>query len=764
MNLWHLTTDTPRIPARIRPGVRVSLQVGTWPIESGQLVWADWHLRNTAGMVASGRTEAVWERNQGNNSYWTAELGPFELGSHVTYAIRGESGAGAIDGPSGEFDVVPPLHLAVLWHQHQPIYRDTCHPGQRGSYLHPWVRLHAVRDYYSMASLVAEHPGVHLTINLTPSLLWQIDDYVERGATDRALELTLTHPEQISAAQHEEILSTFFDADWHNQIFPHPRYRQLFELRSLRRAFGPQDVCDLQMWFGLAWFGQEFRDGEVELITGERVSVRGYVERGRDFDHRDVRAMVDLQYRILRAIVPIHRHLQDRGQIEVSTTPFYHPILPLLIDTDRAIIDRPGATHPRRFAFPEDASAQVASAVDFHERRFGKPPEGIWPAEGAVSQFALPTFAAQGIRWLATDEGVLARSGRWGYRTDDPDVLCQPYRAEEGDHRIAIFFRDSRLSDQIGFHYHRYADSESAAAEFLREVKDRFAWKLGGAEQRVLTLVLDGENAWGAYREDGRPFLRALYQVLERDPDIRTVTFGEFLRGNEERGVEAHRIDELPPVYDLFNGSWIDENGSSPGVDLGTWIGEPEENRAWDLLRHARLEVATSRATREERAAALATLYIAEGSDWFWWFGEDQDSGNDAEFDDLFRLHLRNAYRSLGVESPDGLDRHIAPHAVIWTFAHPVDTIQTRDRVSIRTNCPGDLTWAVDGGEHRTVALAPVGGVMAGQRRFDATLGPFPSGAQKLRFRFVCTHDDCSRRHLCCRGDDQVVHLEGQVS
>ncbi|HEY4723963.1 MAG TPA: hypothetical protein VII92_19070, partial [Anaerolineae bacterium] len=341
----------------------------------------------------TSRAEAMWQRNEGANSYWRAEIGPFDKGERVTYSVYGRSPVGKITGPTCSFRVGPKLYLAFLWHQHQPIYKDTSYPTQAGSYRHPWVRLHAIRDYYSMAALVAEHPDLHLTINLTPSLLWQIEDYLERGATDRALDLTLKPAESLTGDEREYILSNFFDADWHNQIFPHPRYKALFIQRREGRRFTIEDIRDLQMWFNLAWFGQEFRDGDLRLATGETVSVRHFVEQGHGFSLADIEAMVAEQYKIMRAIIPIHRHLQARGQIEVSTTPFYHPILPLLINTDRATIDRPGATHPRRFAYPEDAEAQVRWAVEFYQRHFGQPPRGMWPAEGAVSQFVVPFFA-----------------------------------------------------------------------------------------------------------------------------------------------------------------------------------------------------------------------------------------------------------------------------------------------------------------------------------------------------------------------------------
>ncbi len=651
------------------------------------------------------------------------------------------------------------LYLAFLWHQHQPVYKDTAHPTQAGSYIHPWVRLHAIRDYYSMAALVAEHPNVHLTINLTPALLWQIADYVERGATDQTLELTLKPSEAMIYHEREAVLSTFFDAHWHHQIFPHPRYKELFIQRREGQPFSIQDIRDLQMWFNLAWYGSEFRTGEVQLVTGETASVRRFVEQGRDFGMDDIQAMLEVQYQIMRAVVPIHHQLQERGQIEVSTTPFYHPILPLLVDTDRATIDRPGARYPRRFNHPEDAQDQVRLAIEYYQRTFGMPPRGMWPAEGAVSQFVVPLFAQHKMYWIATDRGVLARSGRWGYHVDDPDVLCQPYRAEDNGHAVSVFFRDTQLSDAIGFRYSAYDDSTQAARDFLREVKGRFAWRVTGGADRVLTVILDGENAWGAYREDACPFLHALYGLLENDPDVRTATFAEYLAGNPDRGIAPHPLEEQTRVYELFTGSWIDENGSAPGVDLGTWIGEAEENRGWELLGQARDVLTQAIATQQRAPAAFEALYMAEGSDWFWWFGEDQDSGSDDEFDDLFRTHLKNIYRGLGGKPPEELDWHIVPRVTLWTFTHQVPRIQSGDRLTIRTNCPGVLTWWLDGEEPQATEMLPVGGVMAGVQRYRLTLGPFPAEAHSVHFRFRCTHPGCTGHDICCKADEHIVEI-----
>jgi len=761
MKIWHLTPETPRFPFHVSAGQNVNLQLGTWPIENGQATWIDFRIVHPDGTEETGKAQGTWTFNRDGNSYWFIDFGPFGDGDRVEYGLRGISPSGATAGGDFAFLVGPKIHLAILWHQHQPLYKDLQAKQHKGSYPFPWVRLHAIRDYYSMAAILERHPQVHLTINLTPVLLWQIEDYAERGATDRALDLTLTPAARLSVSQREEILGKFFEADWHTQIFSWPRYRELFEKRRNGEPFSSQDLTDLQMWFNLAWFAPEFQEGKVELPDGSVTSVRALIEKGGGYTRHEIEGMVDEQLKIMRNIVPIHRRLQDRGQIEVSTTPFFHPILPLIVDTDQATIDRDGAVHPTRFHRPEDATAQIQSAVQFYQERFGRPPRGMWPAEGAVGQSVVSLFTESGIQWIATDRGVLVRSGRYGYDVYDPNVLCQAYRVDdESGEGVAVFFRDTALSDKIGFHYQRYDDAGEAAADFLREVKERFAWRVDDPENRVVSVILDGENAWGAYRQQARPFLHALYAALSADPEIRTVTFAEYLEGNADRRVAAHPVAELTKVYDLFYASWIDENGSRPGNDLGTWIGEVEENRAWDLLREAREVLGSSGATPKSHPKAFQPLYAAEGSDWFWWFGEDQASDSDAEFDDLFRAHLKNVYRAVGRRPPAGLDAHIVPHAPIWTFARPIRSLQEGDRLIVRTNCAGRLIWRTHVDEAWAEAnMIPAGGAMAGLHRYSLTLGPFVRVARFVEFRFRCTHPACCGTDPCYRSDLQRVDI-----
>lgn len=342
MQIWHLIPDTPRTPQYPNAGEPVTLRIGTYPIEDGQTVWVKVQVFSSAGEKRHEQGAARWQGNEGNNSYWEAAIGPFSDADRVIYSVHGRSPDGEASTPPTEFTVGPKIHLTLLWHMHQPLYRDLSRTDPKEAYPVPWVRLHALRDYYSMAALVKEFPDIHLTINLVSVLLWQIEDYTERGATDTALELTLKPAESLSAEECETLLSTFFAADWHHQIYPHPYYRALFEQRARGDAFSMQDLRDLQMWFNLAWFGLEFRAGAVLLPDGSTASVKRFVDKGAGFTHAEITAMIAEQYKILHNILPLYRQLQDSGQIEVSTTPFSHPILPLLCDTNLATLDKDG--------------------------------------------------------------------------------------------------------------------------------------------------------------------------------------------------------------------------------------------------------------------------------------------------------------------------------------------------------------------------------------------------------------------------------------
>jgi alpha-amylase/alpha-mannosidase (GH57 family) len=515
------------------------------------------------------------------------------------------------------------VKLALLWHMHQPYYEDLA----TGEHILPWVRLHAIKDYWGMVALLREFPRIRVTFNLVPSLLAQVQAFAEDRARDRHLALGLKPAAELTAEEARWMVANGFHAPYAQMIGPYPRYAELHAARMAHRAFEERDLRDLQVWHKLAWMDPDL------LVTDPRLMA--LVHHGHDYteDHKSV--LRDIELELLSKVIPEYREAGARGQVELATSPFYHPILPLLCDSDAHLHAHPEAARPRvRFARPEDARLQIDRAIAFHEAAFGQRPSGMWPSEGSVSDQALQLIADAGLSWVATDEDILARSLGQPMR---PELLYRPYRV--GTAGPAALFRDHALSDRIGFHYKSW-DATAAAEDFVGHVREagrRYAEATGG-EVGVVSVILDGENAWEYYPGGGRPFLRALYGALERATDIETLTMAEAAS------------EPAAPLAGVFPGSWI--NG-----DFYIWIGHRDDHRAWDQLSAARTTFDARQALVDgaSRERALEEILIAEGSDWFWWYGDDHSSDHDAEFDELFRRHLRNAYAALDAPIPDEL-------------------------------------------------------------------------------------------------------------
>jgi len=750
MRIWHLTADAPREPMRVAPGQPVTLVVGTAPVEPGQAVRITYEVIHPSGSVERGMLNVPWHHNAHHASYWQVQFGPFRRGDRVTYRVHGAVGDQRVEMPPIHFNVGPRLYLALLWHQHQPSYVNLAQPPQ-GAIGAPWVRLHALRGYYAMPALGADFPELRVTYNLTPVLLWQIDQYVERGATDRWLDLTRMPVRRMGLAEQEELLATAFSADWESQILPFPRYLELYERRRARQPFSEQDLRDLQMWHNLVWFAPPFQGGQVRLPGGETASVARFIDQGGSFSEADIEEMLAEQFKVLRAIVPLHRELQEQGLIEVSTTPYYHPILPLVYDTNSATIDRPGSCKPPRFHHPEDAEAQVAQAVSAYRLYFGQPPRGMWPAEGAVSAEAVALLAGAGVHWIATDQGVLQKSGIYGYDVANPDVLDRPYQLSSDGHALAVFFRDAGLSNLLAFHYHQsYEDMEAAADDWLHQLLANTAERFSSQEDRVVTIALDGENTWSAYGARAPAFFRALYRRLVESPEVQTVTFSQYLHGDAAQHLAPHPAAAQEQVAELYTGSWIDELGSAPGVDLGTWVGEPDENRAWGLLGEAHQALTEAGITPESHPQAFQSLYAAEGSDWFWWLGSDHAGPQNADFEALFRLHLTNAYRLAGLEPPPSLAHPLIPWSLVWAFESRPEYARPLERLTVRANCFGTVVWHLEpGGQEGEEVLQPVPGFGQVTARYEATLGPFGPEAREVRLSFRC-HEHTAEAPAAC--------------
>jgi alpha-amylase/alpha-mannosidase (GH57 family) len=552
------------------------------------------------------------------------------------------------------------LYLAILWHQHQPVYfKDPA----TGIYERPWVRVHAAKDYLDMVDMLAAYPAVHATFNLTPSLIRQLDD-LAAGAKDLYWVHSEVPAEQLTDEQKQFILDRFFDIN-PKIVARFPRYAELAQQRGsdALNQWTAQDFRDLQVLFNLAWTDPDWLAQEP---------LASLVAKERDFEEADKAVVFAEHLRLLQAVIPRHAELQQSGQIEVTMTPYAHPILPLLVDSNLAQVGLPDAELPTRFVYGQDAVAQVELGVQLYQDNFGLAPRGMWPAEGSVAESIVSMVAAAGIEWMASDEEVLAASlpDLPGFTRDSQDtvqqadVLYRPYLVEGGrGGPVAILFRDHLISDKVGFEYSGMA-GEAAAADFvarLEAIRARFEQE-GAQGPHLVTVLLDGENAWEYYENDGKAFLHELYRLLSESQTIVTVTPSEYLTALAATG------EPLRPIAELWPGSWIDGTFS-------TWIGEEEENQAWEYLRQTR--EAVQQAANDLEPATLEQLmqlvYFAEGSDWFWWYGADQHSGADENFDRQFRSYLEQIYGLLGAPVPDFVHVPVIPEPPQPADREPAD-------------------------------------------------------------------------------------------
>ncbi|UCG79072.1 MAG: glycoside hydrolase [Nitrospirota bacterium] len=552
------------------------------------------------------------------------------------------------------------IYLLFLWHMHQPYYKDAL----SGRYTLPWVRLHSSKDYLDMVTILDDYPNIRQNINIVPSLLQQIDDYVNGTADDKFMKLTLKPAEELTDDDKAFILENFFLANWDNLIKPFPRYYDLLLKRGIRFSsndikrishfFSDNDFTDLQLLFNLAWIDPKFRTEDEELNS--------LAAKGSNFTEADKGIVVNKQIEIMKRLIPEYKRLHNAGKIELSVTPYFHPILPLLCSSESARVAMPNVSLPvNNFIYPEDAEAQIKMSIEYFENVFGSKPNGMWPSEGSVSEETVRIISKSGIKWIGTDEAVLSGSLGQPLRDDKgnltrPDLLYSEHIFSD----VAIFFRDHTLSDLIGFVYSSW-DAKDAANDFYDRLV-RIAESSPSGSDRVVSIILDGENAWEYYKNDGHDFLNALYKLINDDDRIHSITASEYLSISSKK----HTLERL------HAGSWIYGN-------FGIWIGHDEDNIAWDYIyqtRKALVEADNSSGSRN--VDAWMDLYAAEGSDWFWWYGDDHVTDNAREFDELFRHNLMSVYRKIGADIPEFLhipvlkeDRGIKPQLPIRGFIEP---------------------------------------------------------------------------------------------
>lgn len=510
------------------------------------------------------------------------------------------------------------IYLAFVLHMHQPYYKNLA----TGEAELPWARLHGIKDYLDMALLLDEFPSIHQTFNVVPSLLEQIEEYASGQLTDKYLRLSYKKAADLTSEDKLFIREHFFSADLNRIVGTHPRYYHLFLHKHSDYDFSEQDYLDLQVWFNLAWFDPRFRQDIPEL--------RGLVKKSRYFTEEDKKVVLDKQFDVLKQIIPTYKKYQEEGRIELSVTPYFHPILPLLFSSFSGRDANPHITLPQSvFSHPEDAIWHVDAAVEFYKQKFGLAPRGMWPSEQAVSHEILPMLMKAKLNWIVTDETILWKTCRKVKR--DGRLLYRPYLLKIKDASMAVVFRDRYLSDLIGFEYQnwRTKDAVDNFMHHILKIKEYF-----GENDCLLTVALDGENCWEYYRNDGRDFLKLLYARISETSYVKAVTVSEYLK---EKGVHHH----LPT---LATGSWI-------FGDLNKWMGHPAKNKAWEYLTEARNALSAEH-LKDERI--MKQMHALEGSDWFWWYGDKHKS-----FDRLFRLHLKNLYEMIGKRPSVNLDEPI---------------------------------------------------------------------------------------------------------
>ena len=533
------------------------------------------------------------------------------------------------------------LHLVLCWHFHQPDYRDA-----DGQYQLPWTYLHAVKDYADMAAHLEAAPEMHCVVNFVPTLTAQLDDYTAQfnaavgpESLRDPLLAKLIDPNlgKLGVKAKRALIEQCFKLNHATMLEPFPAYRRLYTLWKMVAESGDAGLAylsgsylaDLVTWYHLAWTGETLRRTRPQLLA--------LMEKGEGFSLEDRRTLFDLYGEVITSLLPRYRSLAERGQIELSTTPHSHPILPLLLDFNAAREARPDSPVPEAPAYPGGearAHHHVQAAQADHVRHFGQAPVGFWPAEGGVSDTAIKVLSQEGVGWAATGEGVLRHSLTAAHRSLDNKAawITRPYRLP--DTETALFFRDDHLSDLIGFEYKGWFGSD-AVRHFVHALEE--VRRHANGSDPVVSIILDGENAWEYYPYNGFFFLSGLYAALTEQTTIRTTTFCEYLEMYPQAPVE------LPH---LVAGSWV-------YGDFSTWMGDAAKNRAWDWLVKAKQ--AFDAASPAHQAAAQPLLMSCESSDWFWWFGDYNPADAVASFDTVYRQKLKRLYQTLDLAPPDYL-------------------------------------------------------------------------------------------------------------
>jgi len=544
------------------------------------------------------------------------------------------------------------LNVVLCLHMHQPEYRDL----ETGEYQLPWTYLHAIKDYVDIASHLEATPHARAVINFSPILVVQLHDYASQlksfqsdgtSITDALLAALAVRSMPSNVGQRQALIGACLRANVQRMVERFPAYKALTEIAVEMNTparvgyVNDQFLTDLLVWYHLVWLGETVRRTDL--------SVRRLIEKGENFDYEDKRELLALIERLLESIIPRYAALARAGKVELSMSPYGHPIVPLLLNLESARESMPDATLPAAERYPggrDSALGHLRRGIEVFRTHFGLTPSGCWPSEGALSTATLELLSETGFTWAASGEGVLSNSLRDAGFEPGGANLFHAYRV--GETSTKCFFRDEAISDAIGFSYQEW-HADDAVADLINRLKDIRASREACA-QNVVSIVLDGENAWEHYPENAYYFLSALFEKLSSEPGLRLTTFDDCLK---------HSVSEFA-LPALVAGSWV--YGT-----LSTWIGERSKNLAWDYLCEAKREVDAVLAAGRLQAPVVEELRrqldVCEGSDWFWWLGDVNPSESVALFDSLFRRHLRRLYKLMAVKAPSHLDESLSLHA-----------------------------------------------------------------------------------------------------
>lgn len=567
------------------------------------------------------------------------------------------------------------ISIAFYWHMHQPVYQLSAD----SDYLMPWVRLHGVKDYLDMLLIMDNFEHLKLNFNLVPVLLDSLIDYGERNYHDIHSRLSVTNIADLTNDDKEFILNTFFDANYSTMIYPHERYNNLYQKRFSEdnaniHDFSDQEYSDIMAWFNLAWIDPSHKERFPEL--------KALLEKSQNYTQEDRINIIELHRKIIKQIIPTYKDYLEKGKIEITTTPYYHPILPALLDMKSAqknLSVTDGSLNNLNMS--DDAKNQTKFALDRIEELFGKRPSGIWPSEHCVSPQELDLFKELGIEWSISDEGILTNSIDFEFVRDfkgyleDPYYLTKSYKYKTKNSEIKMLFRDSVIPNLIGFEYANHEPKVAAADLYDRIKVIQSKLQHSPDKQHIITIAMDGENCWENYLNDGAEFLKEIYSMIEKDESLETVLISDYIK-KEKYHKELKK---------LHSGSWINKN-------FQLWVAEPVKNLAWSYLKDVKedfTKFAKQNPNHKNLNLAYRELMITQGSDWFWWYGEPNDSGQDHIFDYLFREHLKNVYEYLDLEPPNYLNTPL-----ISIFSKP--SRYPKDRISPRIDGidgPEDEDW-----------------------------------------------------------------------